>query len=350
MNIHFDQPIFFKRNRVFRIYKGGLLFSDFFGDAKEDNNYPEEWVASTVNAINPNQTDPKEGLSVIENTELTLKEVAAAHPDEMYGPRGSFSVLVKLLDSAVRLQLQVHPNQEFARKFFHSEFGKTEMWIILATRKDACIYFGFKDTVTKEALTKQIDKSKADKHAMENYLNRIPVSPGDVFLIPSTCVHAIGAGCLLLEVQEPTDFTIQPEAWAGEYRLTDEEMYLGLSQSDALDCFDYTLCGPESLKRSRKIPKLISNENGVKKELLMSYEDTPCFCVHRYTVKGGYIIPDCAPAIYIVTEGSGTIKSDNYKRQICKGDYFFLPYAANGKCSIVSENIEIIECLPALVK
>jgi hypothetical protein len=51
-------------------------------------------------------------------------------------------------------------------------------------------------------------------------------------------VHAIGCGCLLLEVQEPTDFTIQPERWCGEYKLSDREMYLGLDREKALECFD----------------------------------------------------------------------------------------------------------------
>ena len=71
--------------------------------------------------------------------------------------------------------------------------------------------------MTKEAFTTYIERSQKDKTVMDTVLNRIPIKPGDVFLIPSRCVHAIGAGCLILEVQEPTDFTISPEYWCGDY-------------------------------------------------------------------------------------------------------------------------------------
>ena len=70
----FERPIFFERNRVFRIYKGGLLFHDFFGDEAKDGNYPEEWVASSVRAMNLDSTNEKEGISKIKGTELYLDE------------------------------------------------------------------------------------------------------------------------------------------------------------------------------------------------------------------------------------------------------------------------------------
>ena len=82
--------------------------------------------------------------------------------------------------------------------------------------------------------------NNAVKSAMERLLNRIPVKTGDVYFIPAKAVHAIGAGCLILEVQEPTDFTIQPERWCGDYHLNDNEMYIGLSKEDALGVFDYS--------------------------------------------------------------------------------------------------------------
>lgn len=53
----YDKPIFFEKNRVFRVYTGGKLFADFFGDDSTDGNYPEEWVASSVHALNEGSTD-----------------------------------------------------------------------------------------------------------------------------------------------------------------------------------------------------------------------------------------------------------------------------------------------------
>ena len=72
-------------------------------------------------------------------------------------------------------------------------------------------------------------------------------------------VHAIGAGCLLLEVQEPSDFTVQPERWCGDYKLSDNEMYLGLDKDTAMECFDIAKKYPAPLE-----PVTISDKDGVK--------------------------------------------------------------------------------------
>ena len=87
----FERPIFFERNRVFRIYKGGLLFHDFFGDEAKDGNYPEEWVASSVRAMNLDSTNEKEGISKIKGTELYLDEALEKYPREILGdcPNGT---------------------------------------------------------------------------------------------------------------------------------------------------------------------------------------------------------------------------------------------------------------------
>lgn len=347
MEIDITKPLFFHKNRVYRIYKGGSLFADFFDDDSQDGDYPEEWVASVVAAINPGHEKPGEGLSVIENTEITLKELMEQYPEEMCGASHKFSLLVKLLDSAIRLPLQVHPNPAFSEKYLNSSFGKTEMWIILATREDASIYFGFCEEMTKEKFLTYVERSETEKHVMDNLLNRVPVKKGDVFLIPAKSVHAIGAGCLILEIQEPTDFTISPEYWCGDHKLNEAELYLGLDKNTALDCFDYGLSGKNSVTVARKQPRVLKESDGIKEELLMGYDDTPCFHVTQYTIEDSKINLSSAPAIYIVTGGNGTVTSSGYRREIKKGDYFFLPYAAKEKCDINTESrIEIVQCLP----
>ena len=80
---------------------------------------------------------------------------------------------------------------------------------------------------------------------MTAFVNRVPVQTGDVFFVDAGVIHAIGAGCMLLEVQEPTDFTIQPEYWCGDYHLNAQEMYLGLEKDIALDCFNFELYGAD---------------------------------------------------------------------------------------------------------
>lgn len=344
MKQYTEVPLFFERNRVYRVYLGGYLFSDLLGDRKEDSNYPEEWIASTVHAINDKSAGEKEGLSVIEGTEVTLRELIEAYPEEMTGTTQGLGILVKYLDSAIRLPLQAHPDQEFSKQYFHSKFGKTEMWLILATRENANICFGFKDKITEEEFSKVIEESRVNKDIMNNYLNRVPVKPGEIYFIPAKAVHAIGEGCLILEVQEPTDFTIQPEYWCGDHLLNDQEMYMGLPKEVALKCFDYSIYGTECLKTSKKEPVLVYDSKEYKKEALISEKDTDCFHVNRYSIATKMVMSE-NPAIFIVTKGTGVIRGAKYSREIKKGDYFYLPNAARNMYEVIAkEPLELIEC------
>ncbi|HOJ35580.1 MAG TPA: class I mannose-6-phosphate isomerase [Clostridiales bacterium] len=341
------KPIFFERNRVFRVYLGGKLFNDFFGDEPTDGNYPEEWIASAVKALNSNSTDPNEGLSKVQGTDIYLDELIEKERENILGGHDSLGILVKMLDSAVRLPIQAHPDKPFSRKHFNSEYGKAEAWIVFATRENAKIYFGFKDKITKEEFVKAIERSETEKDAMEELLNEIPAKAGDVYFIPAKQVHAIGYGCMILEIQEPTDFTIQPEAWCADYKLNDYEKYLGLNPDDALECFDFSVYGDAAVALGKKAPKIIKEDGGVVSEQLIGREDTPCFAVKRHTVTNGTFRELSAPAVYVVTDGEGEIKGEDYSKPIKKGDYFLLPKAAEGRFEIASNSsIQIVECIP----
>ena len=334
------EPVFFERNRVGRVYTGGKLFHGFFGDEATDSFLPEEWIASSVKAINKEMASEKEGVSKVKDNDIFFDELLEKYPDEMTGSAGKMRILVKILDSAVRLPAQAHPDKEFSRKHFNSEYGKTESWIILDTRPDAKIYFGFKDGITKEEFSKAIDLSETDKDAMERLMEYTEPKIGDVFLVPAKTVHAIGAGCLILEVQEPTDFTIQPEHWCDEYKLNAQEMYIGLSKKDALDCFDF-----EKAPDTRLVPKIIKDTYGVNIEELITPSHTDCFIINRITLSDGECklnIKD-SYGVYIITDGYGKLCGNDYSKEIKKGDYFFMPACLMGKFSIKG-NIEVVEC------
>ncbi|MBE6796199.1 MAG: mannose-6-phosphate isomerase [Ruminococcaceae bacterium] len=342
-----QQPIFFEKNRVFRVYLGGKLFSDFFGDNSEDCFYPEEWVCSSTRALNEGSTDEHEGVSVVKGTNIYFNDLLESEKELMLGNRNSFDVLVKGLDSAIRLPVQAHPDKAFSREHFNSEFGKAESWLVLATREDACIYFGFKEGVTPEMFEKAVNDSETDKDAMEKLLNRIPVKPGDVYFIPAKAVHAIGPGCLILEVQEPTDFTIQPEHWCGDYHLSDHEMYLDLDKATALQVFDYSYNLERVEKECRKEPVTVYEENGCRKEILIGFNDTPCFSVERYVITNGETELLSGTRVYVVTEGEGFLCGDGYEKAVRKGDYFFMPFSCEKKYTIKSNGeITIAACIP----
>lgn len=341
-----NRPVFFRRNRVFRVYSGGKLFHPFLGDAPEDGNFPEEWIASSVRAINPGRTDPLEGLSLRLEDGKPFDALLAENPGHYLGTRKDLGVLVKFLDSAIRLPMQAHPTREFSRAHFGSPYGKAEAWLILATRPDACIYFGFDRQMTKEAFSAAVERSEHDKDAMTAFVNRIPVKAGDVFFVEAGVIHAIGAGCMLLEVQEPTDFTIQPEYWCGDYRLNAQEMYAGLEKATALDCFDFSRYGQSVVAHAKKEPKVKYRDAHIRVESLIGPADTPCFSMDRYTLSGGEIMLNAPASIWICVIGEARVCFPGGQKALKTGDYFFLPASASGKCSIFSEkNAEIVSCM-----
>jgi len=348
-----NQPVFFERNRVSRVYRGGLLFHDFFGDPAEDGSSPEEWVASTVRALSREPKSELEGISIVKGTGTPFSVLMQKHRKALVGERAGvedavgFEVLVKLLDSAIRLPVQAHPDKAFAARHLNSPHGKTEMWLVLATRANARIFYGFRDGVRARDLTSAIRASETDRSALSSLLNELPARPGDVYLIPARVAHAIGAGCLILEVQEPTDFTVRPEAWCGEHHLSAFEMFLGLDEATALQCFDFTdLVGDRAVAAGRKQPRPFLEEARVTGEHLISYEDTPDFAVNRYRLNGGCRALGGGPAVYVVTEGTGSIQTNGFSRSVRKGDYFFLPACVESLSLASVSEMEVVECLP----
>ena len=344
--VSLQQPIFFNRNRVFRVYKGGRLFHDFFGDEAVDGSHPEEWIASSVKALNKDSSDPREGLSTVRGTDVTLASLMHDSRKELTGGR-DFDVLVKILDSAVRLPAQAHPDKVFSRQHFKSEHGKTEMWLILATRPGANIYFGFKEGTTREQLDAAVHKGESDPSAFTDLLQEFPAHAGDIWLIPARAAHAIGAGCLILQAKDPTDFTIQPERWCDTYRLSEQEMYLGLPPETAMKVFDLKMAGRAAAERWKRTPQPIDQLAGYVKSTLITYQDTPCFAVNTHQLQPGASCHVSGPAVFVVTGGAGALCGrDNQSVGCKKGDYFFLPHAAGDVQVTATSALQLVECLP----
>jgi len=339
-------PVFFKKNRVFRVYLGGKLLDEFLGDEGSDGNFPEEWICSAVRAINPGHTDPLEGISLRNEDGVPFDVLLSENKKEYLGEREDLGVLVKFLDSAIRLPMQVHPTRAFSRANFDSPYGKAESWIILDTREDACIYFGFKDKIEKKDFEELVRKSESEKDCMTSVVNRVPVKAGDVFFVDAGVIHAIGAGCLILEIQEPTDFTIQPEHFCGDYKLNDTEMYLGLKPEKALDCFNYELYGRGVVESGRKIPVQEYRDEHLLVETLVGKSDTPCFSVKRFSLNNGRLSLDIPASIWVCTDGEGVLFADGYEKNIKRGDYFFLPAAASGSIQAeTASSLTLVSCV-----
>lgn len=336
-----DQPVFFQPNRVWRCYNGGLLLEHFIeNQTAPDGNFPEDWLASTTNAQNGSrQQHPQEGLSFVRMPDGSkgpcFLDVLRDHPRQALGKDtfaedSGIGVLCKLVDSAIRLPIQCHPDIDFARKHYKSEYGKTESWLILGTREingeAPYLLLGFKPDIDPDGFKRAV--LNQDIQRMEHSLHRITVKPGDMYLIPGRLAHAIGPGVFMLEVQEPTDWVIQPERYIGATELSATDMWGPLDPVTALECFDFS--GADTLENIRKKltlqPQIILQNDEVVRERIIGPEQTECFRVDRLTVLGKTDFHcDWPWHIVVITQGSGCIHGDHYSRQIRRGDYFFVP-------------------------
>ena len=107
------------------------------------------------------------------------------------------------------------------------------------------------------------------------------------------------------------------------------------------------MVGEKALASAKIAPQTLQDENGVLIESLIGYEHTPCFAENRITLRGGSYTPSFGPSVWIVLEGSGTLEGENYSRPIQKGDYFFLPFAAQNKFTLHGDGLVLAECLPS---
>lgn len=165
-----------------------------------DEPIGESWELSAMPGRESVVADgPDKGLTL---TELVQRYGAELVGEEVYLRHGEqFPLLIKLIDAKRDLSIQVHPGDEQAMRD-HGCMGKTEMWYVLETDEGAAITMGFKRAMSPE----EFDRRLADNTILE-VLNTVSSHPGDVFYIPSGQIHAIGAGNLLVEVQQSCDVT-----------------------------------------------------------------------------------------------------------------------------------------------
>ena len=164
------------------------------------NKCGESWELSGV----------KGNISVIANGPLAgqdLTSLLKERKGDLVGGRiykqfgNQFPLLIKFIDAAQDLSIQVHPNDELAKKR-HNCPGKSEMWYILQADSEATLINGFKRNTNKEEYQQLLNKG-----ALLDLLYTEAVSEGDVFYLPSGRVHTIGKGILIAEIQEPSDIT-----------------------------------------------------------------------------------------------------------------------------------------------
>jgi mannose-6-phosphate isomerase len=176
----------------------------------------------------------------------TLHSLWTKHRKEVFGeapdaPR--FPILAKLLDAQENLSLQVHPPAAIAQELGGEP--KSEFWYIADATPKAEIFAGLKKSSTRGAFVKALKQGKPDSHA-----HQILVAPGDAIFLPSGRLHAIGAGNLIVEIQQNSDTTYRVYDWDRVKKGgTERKMHI----AEALQCIDFTDREPSLLKREGEL-------------------------------------------------------------------------------------------------
>lgn len=172
---------------------GGTKLRDYYHKNCTQDNAGESWEVST----HPS------GLSIIANGEwegMSLADAIKKNPGQI--APDDFPFLFKIIDAEGDLSIQVHPDDTFAQQYENSPRGKTEMWYVIDAKPGAKIGYGWNREMTKELI-----RTSAENGTMEQYINYIPVKPGEAYFIPAGTVHCIGSGLLIAEIQQNSDVT-----------------------------------------------------------------------------------------------------------------------------------------------
>lgn len=358
---HRGKIVLLPPNRVWRTYLGGRELDRLAGSGEKavDGSFPEDWVGSVTQARNAGRDEPGEGLSrvLVGGVAVDLATLLAEDPIYHLGEahvraHGSeLKLLVKLIDSAIRLHFQVHPTTAFAQRRMGAAAGKTEAYHVLATRPgvEGKIYLGFQRPPERAGLRRMIEAQ--DMAGIEACFDPITVRPGDTYLVPGGTPHALGAGVLLVELQEPSDLVVRFEFERGGYVLPEEARFMGRGLDFCLDVFDFTAIDRAKVMRENRCEPTLGEEpaEGVREEILIGPERTPCFRLQRTVVEGrGFERVTNEARIVIVTAGACVLKAGGETHRLGFGDKVFLP-AGLGALKIEPQpTCTLLECLPPL--
>lgn len=253
-------------------------------------------------------------------------DLVGHHVFERYGT--DFPLLVKLIDTNETLSVQVHPDDGYAREH-HGGMGKSEAWYLLSCMDDAKIYAGWRKQTNREDLPRIC----ADGSVME-YLGVYEAKPRDLFYLPPGRIHTIGAGCLLLEIQQASDLT---------YRVYDfdrrdaEGNPRELHQEHAVAVIDFSITPNARLFYDQSI------EHERVSLLRTSYYD-----IGMLQISGSFtwdLAQHDSFTILFVDEGEVLLECPNGVERLSRGDFLLLP-AALEACYLlpISEQVRIIDC------
>ncbi|PPA70374.1 mannose-6-phosphate isomerase, class I [Jeotgalibacillus proteolyticus] len=298
MSLYKLKPLF--QERIW----GGRKLETEFGYQIPEGPIGECWgISAHANGESVIETGPYAGMK--------LSALWAEHKEELFGDYDldAFPLLVKILDAADDLSVQVHPNDEQAMKLEGEPYGKTECWYVLDADPGAELIIGH-TAQSKEEFIQLIEDGSWDM-----LLQKKPVTKGDFVFVESGTIHAIGAGITILEIQQSSDTT---------YRVYDfdrRDPQGNLRDLHIEKAIEVSMIPHEEPKNETEITK---TDFGVEKKLI----DRPEFKVWHHAVETGYHL-DVLDRFRLVSiiEGSGSIhiEKTGEKAAVKKGDHFLVP-------------------------
>lgn len=245
-----NYPIKFKPILKEKIW-GGEKIKKILHKNTNASNIGESWEVSDV----------ENNISIVSNGLLqgkSLQELIIEFKEKLVGTNvynnfgNKFPLLIKFIDAAKPLSIQLHPNDELAKKR-HNSFGKTEMWYIMQADENAGLIVGFKHKVNKHQYLQHLENK-----TLTEILNFENVKESDAYFIPTGRVHAINEGVMLAEIQQSSDLTYRIYDWD---RQDDHGNYRELHTELALDAIDFSV---EKNYKTNYIKRLNNNVNIVE--------------------------------------------------------------------------------------
>src|ERR1700759_1713486 len=281
-------PLTFKTIFKDKIWGGQKIKTYLHKDFGALPNCGETWEISGV----------KSDVSVVANGGLagqSLADLLEQYRGELVGEKvyahfgNIFPLLVKFIDANDDLSIQVHPNDELAKKR-HNSFGKTEMWYVIEADPGSTLIAGF-----NQPLDQHIYLDKLNSGNIMDILNRDDVKAGDVFFLTAGRVHTIGKGLLIAEIQQTSDITYRIYDFD---RVDDKGQKRELHTQEALAAIDYhfytdykTNYQPEKNETIKlvKCPYFTTNVMDFTENVSKDYSKIDSFVIH-VCIAGDYII------------------------------------------------------------
>lgn len=334
-------PVLMDVNTPQRFYRGGqkiLRFRGLSAPAGFDGRRPEDWLGSTTRLF----AEGGDGLTVLPEG-VTLAAALDQHPAQWLGPDhvvrhgAEPGLLVKLLDAAERLPVHVHPDRGFATRHLHCPHGKTEAWLVLDADPGSMVWLGFREDVAEQRLTAMVD---AQDEQLLDVLNGFTVERGDAVLVPAGQPHAIGAGVLTVELQEPTDFSVMLEH--ARFGLDPNQSWLGLERALALTSVDRRRLDAERLGRLRRR----WDDTGRAVAAVLPPEAEAFFRAEVLDGRRGPATSDAGFSVLVVVEGEGRLATESgHDMPVRSGETILTPYACGALT--LSGQATVIRCRPA---